>query len=1784
MSSVDSRIVQMKFDNGQFRKGVNQTLGDLTKLDTLMKGLKLAKGFVGLAAAAKGFDLSGASNQVSGLQSKISALQVFGVTAFARLSNAAINMGTRLAKAVTVQPIIDGFHEYETQIGSIQTIMANTGAKLGPVNSTLNDLNHYADKTIYNFTEMTQNIGRFTAAGVGLKQSADAIKGIANLAALSGSTSQQASMAMYQLSQAIAAGKVNLQDWNSVVNAGMGGKVFQQALIRTGDIMGKNASKAVKAAGSFRESISTNGGTGWLDGKVLTETLRQFTLAEDAAKDYEGTLKKLMDEGYSKKQAESIIKTAKTAEDAATKVKTFSQLIDTLKEALGSGWSKSWQYLIGDFNEAKSLFTSISDVLSKAINDSANKRNKVLKSFAKKKVDVSDILGDSGKEYGKMTGREMMFKGLANSFKALMSVINPIRKAFRDIFPSTTANQLRQISASFMQFTSHLKVSGATAKAIKGTFTGLFSVIKVGVDLAKGAIKIVTSIIRALSPIGKIIVTIAGGIGTLISSLTGATNKTSAISKATTSMSNAILKTGHVLSSFANSAVPAIQNAFKGVAKVFTGVGNAIAKVISGITTGLSKLGKSKSKLLDLGDIKNIFDIINMGISGVVLLQINGFFKSLKGTVNNAKGISGSFKAIFQNIADAVTLFQTKVKVGMFKQIAVSLAILAGAMLILSSINVGGLTKSVAAIGAIMAEITLMLKAFALIGESSKLKGLFAIRQLSGAMLTIATSVAILGIAMKTLGSMGWEQIAKGLVSVAGLCGALVGVVEILSRVSKKANFTRLTASMLGFAISLGILASAMKSLGSMSWQGIAKGLTSIAGTILILGAAMKTDAFSGMGIKMGASFIMLAAGLKILSGAIKELSSMNPRGAVVALGSLGGALLELWSFFTLLEKTPVLKTSAGLLVAAAGIHVLAGALDVLSGISIKGAVTGVSTLGASLGILAIGLRSMEGTAIAAASLVVAAKGILVLSAALAALSGIGIKGILVSLVGLGGALGIIAGAAAGLSGLVPAMLGLGAACALVGAGLLMAGTGLTALAAGIGALASVGSGVIGGFIDNLKALVKGIVSTAASIGKGIANGVTGFIKGLSQTASILGPALVKIGKMAIKALEELIPDLINVVMKLIENVLQAIQNNIGKITTAVIKIVQNLITAIADNAGRIKDIGTKLVQLIADGISGSAGLILDAITQVITSIINDIGSAIQTIGDAFRGLFTTIVGEIQQNIQLIASSISSIITNIGSGISQIVGSIANALSMIGDSIRGLFTTIVGEIVQNIQLISSAISIIGQTIAFAIQTVISTIVNIIVSSITSITDAVGQIGTAIQGLVTTIGDQISGIITAFTDAGTQIAEALITGIGEGVLKVGSLGAKYMTAFLTGIRDNIGPLAQVAAEAIIAFINAIGKWVPKVADAGIKMVIKLINGMADAIDNNVDALIAAVGRLCKAILKALLKGIQALVAQIPIIGRPLASAIGKMIDGLGNKANPRKARASGSSWSSGFVHGIGSHIGSAASKAAQLAISAVRGLGNHAGEFMSRASQAASGFVRGISKFAGSAGSAARSLASRAKAGIHTVGSWVSSGANAARGFVNGIRSKIGNAVSAATSLASAAVSALKRNLKEHSPSRVTAQIGSYAGEGFANGIRSWRRGAGKQSALLGETAIRAIKSPLHQLEALMSYDIDLDPTITPVMDLSNVRSGARQINGITGNLNDVNITASTANSAIQNRFDSITALDNLAKVVAKNQSGETNNVVNVYAYGSGDDSQTFAEKVASAVQLKLRSM
>jgi tape measure domain-containing protein len=428
---IDERVVSMRFDNKNFEQNVSTTLSTLEKLKRSLHLDGAARGLKEINAAAAKVDMSGLCSSAEKVGLKFNAMYTIADQALRNMTNSVYYAGKRMISALTFDPIKTGFNEYETKMNSIQTIMSNTASKgetMASVTKVIDELNTYADKTIYNFQEMTRNIGTFTAAGVGLKESAAAIQGIANLAAMSGSSSQQASTAMYQLSQALAAGTVKLMDWNSVVNAGMGGEKFQEALKSTAREMGIAVDSIIKDNGSFRDSLRE----GWLTADVLNTTLKKFT--KEGAAEYSAAMVKAGK--YTQEQADALVKEAQAAEDAATKVKTFSQLWDTMKEAAQSGWGQTWEIIIGNFEQAKERLTELSDLFGGILGRSSDRRNNFLKGALSSNWDqLVSKLNKAGIETETFQNKIIELSGThSEEFKKMIEEEGSFEKALKKAF------------------------------------------------------------------------------------------------------------------------------------------------------------------------------------------------------------------------------------------------------------------------------------------------------------------------------------------------------------------------------------------------------------------------------------------------------------------------------------------------------------------------------------------------------------------------------------------------------------------------------------------------------------------------------------------------------------------------------------------------------------------------------------------------------------------------------------------------------------------------------------------------------------------------------------------------------------------------------------------------------------------------------------------------------------------------------------------------------------------------------------------------------------------------------------------------------------------------------------------------------------------------------------------------------------------------------------------------------------------------------------------------------
>lgn len=1353
-TTIDERVVEMRFDNKQFEQNIQTSLSSLDKLKKSLNLEGAAKGLetVNDAANKCSGNMSPLSNAVETVRVRFSALEVMAITALQNITNSALAAGKNLVSAFTIDPIKTGFEEYETQINAVQTILANTSSKgttLDQVNNALDELNHYADMTIYNFTEMTRNIGTFTAAGVDLDTSVAAIKGIANLAAVSGSNSQQASTAMYQLSQALAAGTVKLQDWNSVVNAGMGGQVFQDALKETAKVHGIAIDEMIKDEGSFRETLSK----GWLTSDILTETLAKFTgdLNED----------QLRTMGYTDDQIKSIMDMGKTANDAATKVKTFTQLFDTLKEAAQSGWTQSWEIIVGDFEEAKELLTEVSDTFSAVINASADARNKMLQDW---------------KDLG---GRTMMIEAVKNVFEGLVSVAKPVREAFNEIFPPMTGKQLAEITERIRDLTAKFKMGEESSRNLKNTFKGVFAVLDIVGQAFKAVAGGVGELIGLFLPAGNGVLSLTGSFGEYLVKLDETVKKTDIFGKAVSTVVD-IVKTvitfvktaGEKVKEFGKAAgekfdFPGFELFHSFLERVhdrMAQIGDGAGKMKSGVIVAFEMMGEAleKCKFLKVmealwtavkviaggiadavgtmmgtlaeklgnADFSGVLDILNSIAVGGIALSVSKFLKSVTGILD---GVRGCFEA-----------YQTKLKAGTLLKIGAAIALLAGSIVAISLIDSDKLSASLGAITVLFANLLGAMAIFNKISsDTGKISKVF---KACTAMIAMSVAVSILAGALKKVSDLDWGELARGLVGIAGLTTIVVASSKAMA--SSQKQVMKGATSLIIFGAAIKILASACEDLSKLQWDELGRGLTGVGVLFAEIAVFLRVAKFNGKMISTATGIVILSAAMNVLASACKDFGQMewseigkglagiggllaelavftNLAGnakhvmstgvALIAIGAamkifasavkdfgqlqwdeigrgltaMGGALAEVAIAVNLMPKN-MIGIGTGLVIVGGALEIIANCMSKFGGMQWEEIGRGLTVMGGALAELTISLNFMKGTLGGSAALLVASGALAVLAPVLSILGALSWEAIAKGLISIAGAFTIIGVAGAVLTPLVPTILALSGAFALIGVGVLTIGAGLLAAGTGLSALAI-------GFTALATAGAAGATAIVAAL--------TVIVTGI---AGLIPAVLTKVGEGIIaicKVIAAGAPAIGEAVKAVVLTLIDVFVSCVPQLADGALQLVVGVLAALVTYTPQIVDLAFKFLIGILDGIASNLPSLIKAGVDVLVAFFAGIV-------DALRGIDT---GALLKGIAGIGL-LSAIMLALSATASLVPGAMVGILGM-------------GAVVAEMALVLAAVGLL--------------------SKLPGLSWLIGEGGKLLQGIGTAIGQFVGGIVGGF---------------------------------------------------------------------------------------------------------------------------------------------------------------------------------------------------------------------------------------------------------------------------------------------------------------------------------------------------------------------------------------------------------------------------------------------------
>ena len=1224
MSSVDDRIVNMQFNNKQFQSAATESQKTLEGLERTIANTGSTKGLSLMGSAAE---------QVS---SRFSAMQVAGVAAIATIASKAVTAGLDMAKSLTIDPISAGFQEYETNLKSVQTIMANTGESVKTVGVYLNDLNHYSDQTIYNFSQMADSIGKFTAAGVKLPQATDAIKGMANTAALSGANAMQLNSAMYQMSQALASGTIKLMDWNSLVNANMGGQNIQNALKATAQTAEKSAAAMAAAmekhGGSFRDSLTE----GWLTSDVFTKTMRVMAgQTIETAKDLKAlgmtqeefeksghamgetmafTVEQLKGMGYSEEAAKELNRLSQASIESATKIKTFTQMIDVVKESVGSGFAKVFEGFFGNLKQAGNLWTTVGNAITGSVGTIFDSINEVLAGWRK------------------LGGYTALWAGFGNIFQTLGNLIHPFVVAFQTILPSTgkAGEGLADLSKGFESVTSWMEKMSRNADVITPVLVGIAK----GVKAAFGAL-------------GKLVGIIKDAVGSL-DDLAGALKN---VSLSDFTLDNALdfgseaLKIGRniiegIVSGFGTSVGElsgAIGNIASGIIDTFKSIlgihspatemipigTNIILGVIEGIKTAMSFLFQAIGALaggiasafqqlfggMDALDFSMLFNSI---LTGALILTANNFAKN---AMPWATAIQSFLGQIGNSLEQFTSALGTQAKAELIKSYAIAIGVLAAALVVLSFLDPVALGKSLTAMAVMLGMLVYSLTAL------GKVESELNMAVLAASLLMISAAMINLAIAVRLLGSQDLTTLAKGLGAMAIGLGVLLAAMFAFSKI--KGSIAGMAGSIMVLALAMNVLAAAVLAFGLMDIPTLAKGLGAMAiGLGLLVGAMLVMDKMKGSIEGLAASIFVMSAALVLMATAVGMLGNMDMGTLVkgitfmaIGLGIMVGALMLLSG------------NTAGVLAGAGAMLMMAAAMNMLVGV-----------------ILILGTAPWE----------TVAKGLGFVAAALAVFL----------LAGLGAMY------------VAPGLMALGVSLALIGAALFLAGAGMLAFGTGFALLAA--AGVAG--VAILVAAFEAFIALLPSIAMQMAASLVAFLEAIAKAAPRIRAAVGKIFSEMLGVIKDAIPEIVDVVITLMDNIFRAIKNYVKRIGEVISLIITTILNILRKAVPEIVAAAVEIALAIMRGIEKKIPDIAHTAADIILALLNAIAKESVRLADGAAKALVKFINGFSDAIDANAGAIRAAGWKLaGSILDAITGGLASkGAGALSGAINGLIDQIPG--------------------------------------------------------------------------------------------------------------------------------------------------------------------------------------------------------------------------------------------------------------------------------------------------------------------------------------------------------------------------------------------------------------------------------------------------------------------------------------------------------------------------
>lgn len=1243
---VEKRVVQMEFDNSKFDKNVKKSSSTLDEFKEKLQ-------------------MKDVSKSIDAVARKFSIFDAITFTVINNITNRIVNLGIQMVKSLSVDNISAGWDKFGQKTTSVATIAAqnikiagrelsNYEEKMEAVNEQLEKLNWYTDETSYNFTDMVDNIGKFTAAGVDLDKAVKAMMGIANWAALSGQNATTASRAMYQLAQALGKGSVTLQDWRSVENANMGTIEFKQTVLETAAAMGeltKQGDTFVSKTGkkitalNFADTLADK----WFTSDILVNSLEKYSAAVERvyelSKETGLTASEVMAR-YSSELDKFGLKAFKAAQEA----RTFADSLNSVKDAVSTGWMNTAEKIFGGYDESKELWTDLANELYDVFAEGGNFRNQIL-----------GIWRDLG-------GRENLFDhgdehqgAFWNIYDSVIAVVNKVKQVKDEIFPTSVfenaddkakslAYHLKDITDRIDKFTARIKKAVTEDEKFTGILRGIAVIFKLIGQVISGIRYAVDPIITLFKDLFSEITTRMSLFG---NNLTKIQNVSEGIERVARKINNVLASIIEFInpSGILNYVFNLLSKIKNVLVSIFNAKGsNSIADFFKTLGEGISKLKASVSadKMNDIvGILANTFTSLVSFAKGLIvmlkpllyILQVvidllGKAMEKLGNAINsfitkNESGLSGIMKLAAILIPLSIIgiiiynlYYSIKSWIAPLKYIAEGIADTFDALQ--SSIRIKGIAKLISSITLGLLEVAIAISILSSIDENSLYK---------------ATAAMII--------------IGASLFGIVILMNKIAGETQSLTDILKKnKNINALNKLMLIFSVSMLAIATAFKTVAQISWDGILKGLAVMGAALFgMFGLFLALNKFKINTAKIGGFFVAIALAIPSIlafAAALNLLAKVNIVDIGKGLLVLAGTLVAFAALALILSKAimPMLKLSLimvtigaafvvfslGLLSLAGVIGAFAAALGLLQKINWSTIAKGAAVLGGSL-LLLLGLAALFKNYILdavglAAALILLATAFNVLVLAFVPLQLISWESLGKGALLLAGSLLILGVAAFVLKPVIGVVVAFAASLFLIGSALFIAAVGLTMLNSSL-ALFTAAAGTMGAAVGEFL----------ASLGPKLVDAVTESLKNILaaviEMVPMIGDLVLALVDTLLDILYETGPKLVHTVNEIIILLLKELTNSITEISKLLLDIILKILDVIADNMVSIVRVLVKMIVELTKALATELGPKLKEIVGYLLDFLLDLAEALilglleklpTFIGKIVNGLFTFVV------------------------------------------------------------------------------------------------------------------------------------------------------------------------------------------------------------------------------------------------------------------------------------------------------------------------------------------------------------------------------------------------------------------------------------------------------------------------------------------------------------------------------------------------------------------------------